>query len=218
MWKEIKGYEGYYEVSDNGEVRSLDRFIPHSDGSLHFRKGQTMKQTPSTGRDGSQGYLVVNLRKNHMSWVAQVHRLVAMAFIPNPHNLPTVNHIDGNKHNNKVSNLEWVSYGDNNIHALSNGLRQPRGVKILQYSLDGDFINCYRSVCEASRITGCSRGGISHCINGRCSTSNGFIWRKLLGSATTIPQGSTTEDELPLEAQELSDKTEDIVYAVSNNG
>ncbi len=205
MWKEIEGYEGYYEISDSGEVKSLDRYVSCSDGTLHHIRGRIMKQSICRYRDNDDvGYLVVNLRKNGTSYVAPIHRLVAKAFIPNPQNLTTVNHIDGNKHNNNVSNLEWASYRDNNIHALLNNLRSPRGNAIRQYTLDGAFVAEYKSTCEAARKTGLSRCGISHCLNGRCDTSGGFIWKKVLESATTISSESTAEDELPSEAQGLS--------------
>lgn len=206
MWKEIEGYEGYYEVSDTGEVRSLDRYITENTGKhsgrKHFRKGYLMKLSESKSRDGGRGYLVVNLRKNNTSLVKQVHIIVAEAFIPNPDNMPTVNHKDGNKWNNCVSNLEWVSYSENNIHALKNGLRNPRGTAIEQYTIDGKYISSYKSVTDAARINGFSRGGISHCVNGRTNQSFGYVWKKSEGQ-TTIPKGSTLDDELPVEAQKL---------------
>ena len=205
MWKAIQGYEGYYEVNDLGEVRSLDRYVTDSSGAKSGKrrllKGAMMKLTESKAQYGGTGYLVVNLRKNHTSWVVPVHILVAKAFIPNPDNMPTVNHKDGNKLNNRVSNLEWVSYSDNNVHALKNGLRKPRGNQIVQYALDGRYIATYKSATEAARLTGFSRNAISHCLNGRTRQSFGYIWIKQSESQTTIPQGSTQEDELPAEAQ-----------------
>lgn len=204
MWKAIQDYEGYYDVSDTGEVRSVDRYIVDTKGVHRLLRGKTMKKTEATGREGNSGYLVVNLRKENTARVVPVHTLVAKAFIQNPDNLPTVNHIDGNKHNNNVSNLEWATYSANNIHALQTGLRKPRGNEVCQYSPDGRLIATYKSTCEAARATGLSRGGISHCVNGRTNQSGGFIWRKLSESQTTIPQGSTQEDELPAEAQRPS--------------
>jgi len=202
MWKSISGYEGYYEVSDDGRVRSLTRTILDSRGVIRTLHGGEMKVTESIGKDRSgDGYYVVNLRREHTSNVCPVHRLVAEVFIPNSDNLPTVNHIDGDKYNNHVSNLEWASYADNNVHALKHQLRQPRGNRIAQYSLDGSYISTFQSTCEAARQTGVSRGMISHCLNGRCGSAGGFVWKKLSESATTIPQGSTQEDELPAEAQ-----------------
>lgn len=218
MWKAIKEYECYYEISDKGEVRSVDRYIHDSSGKSRLLHGKVMKLTERRGKNRSEGYYVLNLRKNRTSWVVPVHRLVAAAFIPNPNGLPTINHIDGNKHNNTVENLEWATFSENNFHALRSGLRSPRGNSIMQFDLHGNLISTYRSTCEASRDTGISRGGISHCLNGRTLTSGGFVWKKLSESATTIPQGSTQEDELPVEAQRPSDMTEDIVCSVSNNG
>ena len=205
MWKQIHGYEGYYEVSDSGEVRSMDRYVVNTRGrdigKARLLKGSMMRLTEGKGRGDGDGYLVVNLRKDGKSSVCLVHILVAKAFLDNPDNLPTVNHIDGNKQNNCVSNLEWASYADNNIHALKNGLRSPRGNAIIQYTIDGKYVATYKSACEAARETGFSRGAISHCLNGRTSQSFGFVWKKQSESQTTIPQGSTREDELPVEAQ-----------------
>lgn len=205
MWRQIKGFENYYEVSDDGNVRSVDRYVADTQGKnigkLRLLKGAIMKLTVTDGRGDGDGYVVVNLRKDGKSKVVPVHVLVAKAFIQNPDNLPTVNHIDGNKHNNNVSNLEWASYSDNNVHALCHGLRTPRGNSINQYTLDGEYVATYRSTCEAARITGFSRGGISHCLNGRSAQSSGYIWRKQSESQTTIPEGSTQGDELPAEAQ-----------------
>lgn len=177
MWKSITGFDGYYEVSSYGLVRGLDRILTDKNGRKFHRKGQMMKLTKSKGRDGN-GYWVVNLRKNHQSSVVPIHILVAKEFIPNPLNLPTVNHIDGCKDNNDVSNLEWASYSDNNIHAIENHLRNPRGNPISQYDMDGKYIATYKSTNEACRQTGISIGSISHCINHRTKSAGGFVWVK----------------------------------------
>lgn len=206
MWKEINGFEGYFEVSTDGKVRSVDRSISYIDskGNLvsKFIRGAEKKLTASKGRD-SNGYLVVNLTKEGKRNIKFVHSLVANTFIQNPNNLPTVNHKDGNKHNNNVSNLEWATYSQNNFHALNKGLRNPRGNPIAQYDMSGRLVNTYKSTCEASRVTGITRSSISHCVNGRCNSASGFLWKKLSESQTTIPRGSTQEDELPAEAQRL---------------
>ena len=93
MWKDIQGYEGYYQVSDDGQVRSVDRIVYQRNGHKLSYKGHLMKLTETKGRDGN-GYLVVNLRNGTKPHTAHVHYLVAQAFIPNPNNLPTVNHKD----------------------------------------------------------------------------------------------------------------------------
>lgn len=200
IWKAIAGYEGYYEVSNTGLVRSLDRVIIDKNGVPHKRKGHLMRQTKTKGRDGN-GYYVVNLRKNGETSVVCVHKIVAEAFIPNPQNLPTVNHKNGNKADNYDTNLEWASYGENNTHALKHGLRNPRGNKVARYTTDGVYIDEFKSGIFAARTLGISYGMISHCLNGRAATAGGFVWRKIFEGQTTIPEGSTPDDELPAEAQ-----------------
>ncbi len=203
MWKQISGYEGYYEVSDDGMVRSIDRYITDSTGKTRLLTGKPMKQTEaSVGDRDTDGYFVVNLHKSHKSFVVPVHRLVAEAFIDNPNNYPTVNHKDGNKHNNAVDNLEWASYSMNNIHALNHGLRDPRGCVIVQKDTDGNVVGVYKSVCEASRCTGIGRSIISHCANGRVNTAGGFLWEKVEKCNDYLEYESTLEDELPMEVQE----------------
>lgn len=202
-WKEIIGYEGYYEVSDTGLVRSLDRCIIDSSGKTRILTGINMKQSSNTNKHrNTDRYLVVNLHKNGISTIVQVHRLVAEAFIPNPNSYPTVNHIDGNKHNNNVKNLEWASYTRNNTHALETKLRRPRGTHIRQIDSCGNTVCEYVSVCEASRQTGIGRSMISHCINGREKLAGGFYWERIEKCNDYLRNESTPDDELPVEEQE----------------
>lgn len=202
-WREIAGYEGYYEVSNTGLVRSVDRYIVDSTGKTRLLTGINMKQSFSTNKHrNADGYLVVNLHKNCISTIAQVHRLVAEAFIPNPNLYPTVNHIDGNKHNNNVKNLEWASYTRNNTHALENKLRHPRGTHIRQIDSHGNTVCEYVSICEASRQTGIGRSMISHCVNGREKSAGGFYWERIEKCNDYLRNESTPDDELPAEVQE----------------
>jgi len=180
-WRDTE-YDGY-QVSSFGNVRSIDRYQTNANGKTIFYEGKELKKTPMKGRDG-YGYYVVNIRQHGEANVVLVHRLVATAFLDNPDHLPTVNHKDGDKHNNHVDNLEWASYTDNNVHALTNHLREPRGNIIVQKDLSGNIIGIYKSACEAERITGVSRGGISHCLNGRCRTSGNYIWERYEGQST----------------------------------
>lgn len=113
-WKEIKGYEGMYEVSDQGNVRSMDRMLKNRWG-MFLKKGQPLKPF-LTGK--FRNYMAVQLSGKQF----KVHRLVAEAFIPNPENKPEVNHKDGDTFNNEVSNLEWVTTQENITHAWENGL------------------------------------------------------------------------------------------------
>lgn len=181
QWKDIN-FEGY-EVSSYGRVRSKDRYQTNADGKTYFYKGKYLNPTATKGRDGSS-YYVVNIRQHGIANIMLVHRLVAEAFIDNPDNLPTVNHKDGDKQNNRVENLEWASYSENNKHALENNLRSPRGNPIVQKDLDGNIVGVYKSSLEAERKTGISHGGINHVLNGRAKTSGGYIWEKFEGQST----------------------------------
>lgn len=117
IWKDVVGWEGLYIVSNLGNIRSLDRMVANGRmGRLH--KGKQRKPLLNNG------YLSINLidKKTGKMTRNSVHRFVAEAFIPNPDNKITVNHIDGNKLNNVVSNLEWATYKENNMHAVQTGL------------------------------------------------------------------------------------------------
>ena len=110
IWKDIEGYEGKYQVSNLGNVKSLNY------------KNSGKEQNIALCND-ADGYLLVNLRLNNKVKTKRVHRLVAQAFIPNPENKPQVNHIDGNKKNNKIENLEWCTCEENQRHAWDKGLK-----------------------------------------------------------------------------------------------
>lgn len=109
IWKDIEGYEGYYQVSNLGRVKSLPRWIYYSDGRKYFYDSVLLREKRN------RGYLHVDLTINSDLSTQKVHRLVAKAFIPNPYNLPQVNHKDENKENNCANNLEWCD-NDYNIH------------------------------------------------------------------------------------------------------
>ena len=114
-WRDIPSYEGYYQVSSYGRIKSLERVV-----KSRWEKGCTYHEkimSPSScGR-----YIRVNLRRDNISKCFSVHRLVATVFIPNPENKPEVNHIDGDRKNNYASNFEWCNASENALHALSLG-------------------------------------------------------------------------------------------------
>ena len=148
LWKDIKGFEGSYQVSTKGNVRSLDRWVTEKTGIKKFIHGK-MEVLHNQYKDG-RGYYKVSLHKDGKEKKLLVHRLVAIAFIPNPNNLPEVNHIDEDKHNNDVNNLEWCTRLENIHHGT--GLERcikSRCVPIVQLDMDGNFIREWQSFKEA---------------------------------------------------------------------
>ena len=116
-WADIEGYEGIYQVNNLGNVRSLDRVIIRKNGKKLTIKGQHLKQHLNR-----RGYLRINLRYQGKDKNSKIHRLVAKAFLSNPLNKPQVNHINGNKRDNNVCNLEWCTQAENIEHAFAQGL------------------------------------------------------------------------------------------------
>lgn len=157
IWKDIKNYEGHYQVSNLGRVKSIK-----------FGKEIILKQ-----QQCMDGYYYVNLSKNGIAKRYYVHRLVAEAFIDNSDNLPCVNHKDENKQNNVVSNLEWCTHEYNNNY----GTRIERCSKtVLQFDLNGNLIKEWKSLHECNR-NGFNQGDICKCCNGKRKTAKGFIWK-----------------------------------------
>lgn len=122
VWRQIVGYENWYEVSNLGRVRSLDRIIIYKNGRKRKHKSKYLNSSSCYKYP-----IVVLYSKNKLGKIFLIHRLVAEHFIPNPNRKKTVNHKNGNKKDNRAENLEWSSYKENNIHALKNGLRKKSG-------------------------------------------------------------------------------------------
>lgn len=174
QWKDIKGFEGYYQVSNKGNVRSLDRIITCKNGSKRNRKGKMIKPGIETC-----GYSFVQLSNGEKSIYARVHRLVADAFIENKDSKPQVNHIDGNKQNNDVSNLEYCTHSENMLHAYKNNLRK-RIFPVEMLDKDsGKVLRSFESISEAQKYFGNSKGSsISHCVHHKKRiTAYGYKWR-----------------------------------------
>lgn len=129
IWKDIKGYEGLYQVSTCGRIKSLARMVPFS--NIHTSGYRQLKEKILKGGITKDGYNVVTLRKDNIGKIYSIHRLVAETFIPNPNNLPEVNHKDENKVNNHVDNLEWCTHQYNSTcGTIKSRQRQARlGVK-----------------------------------------------------------------------------------------
>lgn len=177
IWRPVVGYEGYYEVSNLGRVRSLDREVYAGHGATMIKKGRVLAQT------NNHKYKNVHLSIDGHARKPTVHRLVAEAFLENPDNLPMVNHKDENPHNNNVNNLEWCTckynnnYGTKNERiskAMTNG-KNSKGV--LQYDLEGNLVGAFPSMKQATRELGYDNSAISACCIGKAKTSYGYVWR-----------------------------------------
>lgn len=177
IWKLIDGDDRYY-VSNLGNVKTID-----------YNHQQIEKNLKPVIRNNGYKYVAINKKQ------LAVHRLVAMAFIENNDNKPFVNHVDGDKTNNKVENLEWCTAKENMSHAFKNNLVNTRSVKqqrarrktakrmieknkikIVQYSKKHEYISEFNSIVEASNITGANAVHISRCAKGFQKTCGGFIW------------------------------------------
>ena len=178
IFKDIPGFEGYYQVSNLGRVKTLG----NGNSTNPFSSIEKVMKT----KLNKSGYIHIKLRKDNKNIYTSVHRLVAMTFLENKENKSQVNHKDGNKTNNIVDNLEWVTSQENIIHSVKNGL-QPifKGIdskcskQVEQYDLNDNLIKVWGSLREITRETGFNRTGILGCCKERkrYKTAYGFKWR-----------------------------------------
>lgn len=174
IWKPVVGYEGLYEVSSMGRVRSCDKEVWNRFTYI-LRKGKLMEQ----GMD-DDGYCTITLCKESKKSNCHVHRLVAMAFIDNPMNLPEVNHKDSIRHNNRAENLEWVTAQGNHDHAKVKGRFHYEYLEKPVVQIDpttNKVIQVYRSIVDANSEHGFHIGNIALCCKGYKDTHAGFAWK-----------------------------------------
>lgn len=182
VWKDIKGYEGYYQISNYGRVASIQRTFICKDKKPQTRHFMILKPTKE-----KHGYMLIKLTKNDNHKGFLIHRLVAQAFIPNANNKPEVNHINGNKEDNRVPNLEWVNRSENMRHRIDvlgfkggmfgkTGKLNPKHKIVIQIK-NNKVVREFFGSHEAERITGISSGSIRAACRGEHKSAGGYQWR-----------------------------------------
>ena len=173
IWKDIVGYEGKYQVSNLGKVKSLD-----------YRN--TGKEKVIRQYKQKNGYLQVKLHKNSKQKNFKVHRLVATVFIPNPENKPCIDHLNTIRDDNRAENLKWCTAKENANNPISKknsptagkfGKDHYKSKAVYQYSLDGKLIRVWGAIMDVKRELGFDQGSISKCCLGKLKTCYGFVWK-----------------------------------------
>lgn len=179
IWRDIEGYEGLYQVSNLGRIKSFISQRNKKEKILH----------PSNDKDG---YLFIGLYKNGNQKPKRVHRIVAGNFIPNTNNKPQVNHINGDKKDNRVENLEWCTCKENIVHAWEEGLHKLSkehhkkmveaaakvcSKPVMQFTIEGEYINEFSSANKAAKSVNGFHPEIIRCCRGIIKSYNGFIWK-----------------------------------------
>lgn len=173
IWHSIKGYEGYFEISNKGEVTSVAREAKCGDADNRYR---SVKELILQQRNTENGYKRISFKgQDGILKTFSIHRLVAETFIPNPENKPEVNHIDGDKTNNNHWNLEWVTSSENQIHAFETGLQT--GCEVIQLSISGETIKKHKLISSASKELGIPSPNIIEACKGRRKTAGGYKWK-----------------------------------------
>ena len=195
IWKPVIGYEGFYEVSSLGRLRSVDRIDVNTEGDKRLLSGKIIKL-----HKDSHGYLIAVISKNGVHKTVKIHRLVAMAFIPNPDCKRFVDHINTIRDDNRVENLRWVTARENNLNSITRKRMRVAATKdngsgwktiesrnknksahaeipVLQLTMDGDLVKRYRSISSAFEETGIQRATIIGVLKGRFRQAGGFLWK-----------------------------------------
>lgn len=174
IWKPIKGYEGQYEASNTGYIKSIERDVLGKDGKKYHRKERILKTWVDRG-----GYLRVSLYdKKIKKKSCKVHRLIGLTFLSPVKGKDEINHIDEDKTNNAVWNLEWCTHKENNNH----GTRLARIAKanskpVGQYTIDGKLVKTWESTMEVERKLGFNSSGVSRVARGERKMMYGYVWK-----------------------------------------
>lgn len=170
IWRDIPSYEGLYQISNYGNINRTYKLTKMPKGGYREEKEKYLKFNID-----KDGYFRVALTKNKKRKDYYVHRLVATTFIKNLENKKFVNHIDGNKQNNQIDNLEWCTTKENVYHAIH--VLNKRKVKVDKYTLDNKFLETYKSIKEAGEFNNIKEQHIWRCCKGIRQTAGGFIWK-----------------------------------------
>lgn len=166
IWKDIPEYEGLYQASNLGKIKSLEKY--NYKGHHNFEK--ILKQI-----ENKNGYYYVSLCKNKKVKIYPIHKLIAKTFLQNPNNFSCINHKDGNKHNNCIENLEFCTYSHNEKEAYRIGLKKT--IPTAQYDESMNLIEIFVSRAKASEKTGVAEADIWRVCKGIRKTAGGYVWR-----------------------------------------
>lgn len=170
IWKDIKDYEGLYQISNLGNVKRVQH--------KRYDRNQTLKEKRiKVIFPQNKSYPYFSLCKNGVAKNHHLHRVIATAFIDNPNNYPCINHIDGNKQNNCLDNLEWCSYSHNNKEACRLKLNCGTAKTTLQFDKQGNLIKEWFSTRQAEKELNIANGKISACCIGKRNSAGGYIWK-----------------------------------------
>lgn len=177
MLDDLLDNENFKGYGINKEGKLFSYWTIKSNGLSFYHYISQYPQRELKFQYDARGYRVISIKNSTISQ----HRLLAIAFIPNPENKPQVNHINGVKDDNRIENLEWVTNKENRIHAIENGLLDNIPYGIGQYDLDGNLLNVFDTCLEALDSLGIdgSSGNIGRCIRGKRKTAYGYVWKSI---------------------------------------